>query len=715
MPFQGSARPISFAGSRLAGLDQEEQGLSPLRTESLVAGFPVERLGEGESRQIESESTSLPDRDAEILDEVVDEEARLEIAVQHSRHQIRERPTSRGPGGDRVEHPSWIEPRAGREEHRLDRSHHRGRHEHLIDDLRALTRPRAALMDHGPAQYVEDRLRSRDRRRLPADHDRERSTTRPDVATRDRGVEERDAPGRRGVVQSNREVGFAGRHVDQDPRRMIGRQRSGLPQVDHLDILGVADDGHRDVRRFRGLARRIGPDRPPLDEGRRLRPGSGVDPDPMSRLQEVTRHRGPHDAASDPTDLHVKTPRYEDPAPDWKSRSTAGTDEPGWKRIVLAEGPVDRNARGLALYACGNGFRPTDGPRNHPASPHTAEPIPMSDPAMTKPPTREDTARLEAEVDAACRPFQQLQEQMHRVIVGQQELLDGLLVGLLANGHLLIEGVPGLAKTTAISSLARGIRTGFKRIQFTPDLLPADLVGTLVYRPSDGDFVVKTGPIFSNLVLADEINRAPAKVQSALLEAMQERQVTIGDETHPLPEPFMVLATQNPIEQEGTYPLPEAQVDRFLMKLVVRYPDRGEERRILDRMAKTATDLEVEAVIEPADIVHARSLIDRIHVDDRIRDYVVDLVVATREPGDAGLRFAELLDFGASPRATIALVLVAKARAFLAGRGYVVPQDVKDAAPDVLRHRLGLSYEAEAEERTADDLISEMLDHVPVP
>jgi len=339
----------------------------------------------------------------------------------------------------------------------------------------------------------------------------------------------------------------------------------------------------------------------------------------------------------------------------------------------------------------------------------------MSDSDLTSPPTRDDTAQLEAEVAAACRPFQQLQEQMHRVVVGQQELLDGLIVGLLANGHLLIEGVPGLAKTTAIASLARGIRTGFKRIQFTPDLLPADLVGTLVYRPSEGDFVVKTGPIFSNLVLADEINRAPAKVQSALLEAMQERQVTIGDETHRLPEPFMVLATQNPIEQEGTYPLPEAQVDRFLMKLVVRYPDRAEERRILDRMAKTSTDLEIEAVIEPADIAHARELVDRIHVDDRIRDYVVDLVVATRDPGAAGLRFTELLDFGASPRATIALVLVAKARAFLAGRGYVVPQDVKDAAPDVLRHRLGLSYEAEAEERTADDLISEMLDHVPVP
>ena len=296
----------------------------------------------------------------------------------------------------------------------------------------------------------------------------------------------------------------------------------------------------------------------------------------------------------------------------------------------------------------------------------------MSDPAMTKPPTREDTARLEAEVDAACRPFQQLQEQMHRVIVGQQELLDGLLVGLLANGHLLIEGVPGLAKTTAISSLARGIRTGFKRIQFTPDLLPADLVGTLVYRPSDGDFVVKTGPIFSNLVLADEINRAPAKVQSALLEAMQERQVTIGDETHPLPEPFMVLATQNPIEQEGTYPLPEAQVDRFLMKLVVRYPDRGEERRILDRMAKTATDLEVEAVIEPADIVHARSLIDRIHVDDRIRDYVVDLVVA---PKAAMLHGRVLDESGAAMASRELTLLINSSRGRLEGEEVVLDRE----------------------------------------
>lgn len=329
--------------------------------------------------------------------------------------------------------------------------------------------------------------------------------------------------------------------------------------------------------------------------------------------------------------------------------------------------------------------------------------------------SREETAALEREVEEASRPFRHLQDQMRRVVVGQQPLLDGLVIGLLTNGHLLIEGVPGLAKTTAIAALARGIRTEFKRIQFTPDLLPADLVGTLVYRPNDGEFVVKKGPVFSNLVLADEINRAPAKVQSALLEAMQERQVTIGDETHPLPSPFMVLATQNPIEQEGTYPLPEAQVDRFLMKLVVDYPDRRDERRILDRMGRTSTELAVDAVLGADQIVAARDVVDRIHVDDRLRDYVVDLVVATRDPSSAGLSFGELIDFGASPRASIALILVAKARAFLDGRGYVVPQDVKDAAPDVLRHRIGLSYEAEAEEKTADDIVNALLEHVPVP
>ena len=330
-------------------------------------------------------------------------------------------------------------------------------------------------------------------------------------------------------------------------------------------------------------------------------------------------------------------------------------------------------------------------------------------------PTRESNATLEQHVENTSRPFRHLQEQMHRVIVGQQELLDGLVIGLLCNGHLLIEGVPGLAKTTAVAALADGIRTDFQRIQFTPDLLPADLVGTLVYRQNEGDFSVKKGPIFSNVILADEINRAPAKVQSALLEAMQERQVTIGDETFPLPKPFMVLATQNPIEQEGTYPLPEAQVDRFMMKLVVKYPDTREERQILDRMARTSTDLSVEPVLTPEQINQAREVIDAIHVDERIRDYVVNLVVATRDPETFGVPVGDLIEFGASPRATIALLLVSKARAFMDGRGYVVPQDIKDSAHDVLRHRLGLTYEAEAEEKSTDDVITALLDHVPVP
>lgn len=345
-----------------------------------------------------------------------------------------------------------------------------------------------------------------------------------------------------------------------------------------------------------------------------------------------------------------------------------------------------------------------------PASP--TETDAMTDQATS----RGATATLEKHVEEASRPFRHLQEQMHRVIVGQQELLDGLVIGLLCNGHLLIEGVPGLAKTTAVAALAQGIRTDFQRIQFTPDLLPADLIGTLIYRQNEGEFSVKKGPIFSNVILADEINRAPAKVQSALLEAMQERQVTIGDETFKLPEPFIVLATQNPIEQEGTYPLPEAQVDRFMMKLVVRYPELREERQILDRMARTSTDSSVDAVLDPAQIMKARQVVDAIHVDERIRDYVVNLIVATRDPGAYGIpELDNLIEFGASPRASIALLLVAKARAFLDGRGYVVPQDIKDSASDVLRHRIALSYEAEAEEKTSDDVIAQLLDHIPVP
>ncbi|MEC8735089.1 MAG: MoxR family ATPase, partial [Planctomycetota bacterium] len=324
-----------------------------------------------------------------------------------------------------------------------------------------------------------------------------------------------------------------------------------------------------------------------------------------------------------------------------------------------------------------------------------------------------DISAIEQEVAERARPFQLLRDQIHEVVVGQEELLDGMIMGLLCNGHVLIEGVPGLAKTTAVSTLAQCISTGFQRIQFTPDLLPADIVGTLVYRPSDGEFTIKKGPIFSNLVLADEINRAPAKVQSAMLEAMQERQVTIGEETFRLAEPFLVMATQNPIEQEGTYPLPEAQVDRFMLKLKVDYPTPEEERLILERMARTGGTPTARAVTTPESIMQARETVDRIHVDDRIKEYVVELVVSTREPSRHGVPIEGLVDFGASPRATIALTLAARANAFLAGRGYVLPQDVKDVAHTVLRHRVILSYEAEAEELNSDDVIDRLLDHVP--
>lgn len=329
--------------------------------------------------------------------------------------------------------------------------------------------------------------------------------------------------------------------------------------------------------------------------------------------------------------------------------------------------------------------------------------------------SQRDIAELERQVEAASRPFRHLVNQIQRVIVGQDELIDGLLCSLLMNGHVLIEGVPGLAKTTAVSCLAKAINTSFRRIQFTPDLLPADLVGTLIYRPNTGEFVVKQGPIFSNIILADEINRAPAKVQSALLEAMQERQVTIGDTTYELPQPFIVLATQNPIEQEGTYPLPEAQVDRFAMKLVVGYPTAKQERQILDRMANTQATTTIDAVMHPSDIMAARALVDQIFMDDRIKDYVVDLVTSTRDPSRHKIPIEGLVQYGCSPRATIALTLAAKAKAFLDGRGYVVPQDIKDVAHSVMRHRIGLSYEAEAQERTQDDVVQALLDHVPVP
>ncbi len=330
-------------------------------------------------------------------------------------------------------------------------------------------------------------------------------------------------------------------------------------------------------------------------------------------------------------------------------------------------------------------------------------------------PSHTDIKQLGEEVQTASEPFNRLQESMHAVIVGQDKLLHRMFIGLLANGHLLIEGVPGLAKTLAVSSLAKGIDTSFQRLQFTPDLLPADLTGTLMYRQDTGKFVVNKGPIFSSIILADEINRAPAKVQSALLEAMQERQVTIGTETFPLPDPFLVLATQNPIEQEGTYPLPEAQVDRFMLKVVVDYPSRDEELEILNRMAKTTQTNHVECVMQPDFIATARSLVDQIYIDPQIADYIVNIVQTTRTPEVVSEELAEFVENGASPRATLALTLCAKANAFLDGRGYVTPQDVKDLAHDVLRHRVATTYEAEAEGKTSDDVIAAILKFVPVP
>jgi MoxR-like ATPase len=308
-----------------------------------------------------------------------------------------------------------------------------------------------------------------------------------------------------------------------------------------------------------------------------------------------------------------------------------------------------------------------------------------------------------------------LREEIATVVVGQHYLVDRLLIGLLANGHVLLEGVPGLAKTLSVKTLAQAVHATFRRVQFTPDLLPADLIGTLIYNPRDGVFTTKKGPIFAQLILADEINRAPAKVQSALLEAMAERQVTIGDETFVLPEPFLVLATQNPIEQEGTYPLPEAQVDRFMLKLRIGYPTREEERQILDRMAVTTAPREVTPVVTTDDILKARALVDQVYVDDKIKDYIVDLVLATRDPAKYQLDLAPLIEYGASPRATLCLTLAARAHAFLQGRGYVTPQDVKSIAPDVMRHRVLVTYEAEAEEIDSDEVVRRVLDGVPVP
>ena len=308
-----------------------------------------------------------------------------------------------------------------------------------------------------------------------------------------------------------------------------------------------------------------------------------------------------------------------------------------------------------------------------------------------------------------------LKYELSKVIIGQEHLIERLLIGLLSGGHILLEGLPGLAKTLAVKTLAKAIQTDFRRIQFTPDMLPADIIGTQIYNPQQTTFEVKKGPIFSSLVLADEINRAPAKVQSALLEAMQEKQVTIGDQTFRLPELFLVLATQNPIEQEGTYPLPEAQVDRFMLKVVVGYPNRGEERKILDSFDHTDSEKLVTPVTDPRDILAARKVINTIYMDDKIKDYIVSLVYATREPQSFQLELKEYIETGASPRATINLKTVSRCLAFLAGRGYVTPDDVKASVIDVMRHRLRISYEAEAEGITSEDIIRKILDTVPVP
>ena len=309
---------------------------------------------------------------------------------------------------------------------------------------------------------------------------------------------------------------------------------------------------------------------------------------------------------------------------------------------------------------------------------------------------------------------EQLIAEVHRAIVGQKYMIERLLIGLLTRGHILLEGVPGLAKTLAVKTLSSAIETKFRRIQFTPDLLPADLIGTMIFNQKDGSFVPRKGPVFANIILADEINRAPAKVQSALLEAMQERQVTIGDNTYPLEEPFLVMATQNPIEQEGTYPLPEAQIDRFMLKLKIDYPDQKEERQILDLMSQDETIL-IRKIVGPADILRVRGVVKEVYMDERIKDYIVQLVFATRKPQEFKLDLKDLILFGASPRATIYLAQAARAHAFIKGRGYVTPEDIKAIGMDVLRHRIILTYEAEAEELTTESVISRIFDAVQVP
>ncbi len=325
------------------------------------------------------------------------------------------------------------------------------------------------------------------------------------------------------------------------------------------------------------------------------------------------------------------------------------------------------------------------------------------------------SSELTHDLQSHAQTLARLRDEVGRLIVGQTYMVDRIIMALIADGHILIEGIPGLAKTTAVKTVSRAIQTRFARIQFTPDLLPADLVGTEIFRPQSQDFTVKQGPIFTNLLLADEINRAPAKVQSALLEAMQERQVTIGEQTFKLPDPFLVLATQNPIEQEGTYPLPEAQVDRFMLKLKVGYPDKKQEKEIMRRIA-TRQAPEIHPVITPAELLAMREVADAVRLVDKVEDYIVDVVFATREPKLYKLEQLEkLIEYGASPRATIALAQAAKVQAFLSGRDFVTPQDVKTVGPDVLRHRVLITYEAEARDLTSDDIIREVFNTVDVP
>lgn len=326
-----------------------------------------------------------------------------------------------------------------------------------------------------------------------------------------------------------------------------------------------------------------------------------------------------------------------------------------------------------------------------------------------------DIQQIKEQVLRYSHQLEQVRTEVRKVLVGQDVMLSRLLIAMLTGGHVLLEGLPGLAKTTAIKALANAVRCKFNRIQFTPDLLPADLIGTMIYNPREGSFGTRKGPIFANMILADEINRAPSKVQSALLEAMQEHQVTIGDETYPLEEPFLVLATQNPIEQEGTYPLPEAQVDRFMLKIVVGYPSKAEERKVVDGVLDDIRR-EVQPVLEPSQLAEIKRTVATIYMDDKVKDYVLDVVAATRHPEQYRLKELQpLIEYGASPRASINLCLAARANAFLSGRGYVTPQDVKDIALDVLRHRVILTYEAEAEETTSDDVVRKVLESVPVP